>query len=134
MKRSVEKFTQDRRVARRLAIKTPLRIREWKSVAAEQRGESLNISASGIYFASEATLRDGETVEVLFVMPYEVTGEPAAQWQCTGHVVRIESAAVRRRLVGVAVRFDCYEVARSNTAEAPVYPGRPMREIALGAQ
>jgi hypothetical protein len=114
-------------VARRLALKVPLRVRAWKQANGEKSGESLNISASGIYFACQSPLREGETVEVLFQMPKEVTGEPPVEWRCTGHVVRVASA-------GVAVRFDCYEVARAKAVEEPVQAGWPMREIALGAR
>jgi hypothetical protein len=121
-------------VARRLALKVPLRVRAWKQANGEKSGESLNISASGIYFACQSPLREGETVEVLFQMPKEVTGEPPVEWRCTGHVVRVESAAAGRPSAGVAVRFDCYEVARANAVEEPVQAGWPMREIALGAR
>src|SRR5579859_3916997 len=91
MKPTVKKLTRERRVARRRKLKTGLRIRLWKNGTAEERGESVNVSASGIYFATDSRLREGETVEVLFEMPRDITGEPPTEWRCTGHVVRVDS-------------------------------------------
>lgn len=138
MEPSVEQFIQDRRTARRFALKTPLRIRGWKSGGAEQPGESVNISESGMYLVGEWVFREGESIEVLFEMPREVTGEPPSEWRCTGHVVRVVASAERagmpRRSTEAAVRFDCYEVARSRDAEQPLHARTRMQEMALGEQ
>jgi hypothetical protein len=103
----------DRRVTRRHDHKTPLRVRIWKSPQPEQREESLNLSPHGVYFATNAPLREGETVEVFFTMPEEITTEPNSEWRCTGHVVRVDRTKSENGKLGVGVRFDCYEVARS---------------------
>jgi len=105
--------SSDRRLARRLSFKTPLRVRIWKSKAPVQRTESLNLSQSGIFFASEAPLREGETVEILLNMPEEITDEPATEWRCTGHVVRVERSGELGGKMGVGVQFDCYEISRA---------------------
>jgi len=104
--------SSDRRVARRLSFKTPLRVRVWKSATPEEKAESVNLSQSGIFFASGAALREGETVEILLNMPEEITDEPSTEWRCTGHVVRVERAVITGGKVGVGVQFDCYEVSR----------------------
>ncbi|HEY2545591.1 MAG TPA: PilZ domain-containing protein [Candidatus Acidoferrum sp.] len=103
----------DRRLARRLSFKTPLRVRIWKSKAPEQRTESVNLSQSGIFFASDSPLREGETVEILLNMPEEITDEPSTEWRCTGHVVRVERAGESGGKMGVGVQFDCYEISRA---------------------
>jgi PilZ domain len=105
--------SSDRRVARRLSFKTPLRVRIWKSKAPEQKTESVNLSQSGVYFAIEAPPREGETVEILLKMPEEITDEPSIEWRCTGHVVRVERADVASGKCGVGVQFDCYEISRA---------------------
>lgn len=112
----------DRRASRRYAFKTSLRIRAWKSPEPEQHTESLNLSPHGVYFATNAPFREGETIEVLFQMPAEITAEPAAEWRCTGHVVRVEPVQSETGKVGVGVRFDCYEVSRSNGASHQEFP------------
>jgi PilZ domain-containing protein len=102
----------DRRLARRLSFKTPLRVRIWKSAAPEQNAESVNLSQSGVFFATESPIREGETVEILLNMPQEITDEPSTEWRCTGHVVRVERVDPMGGRVGVGVQFDCYEVSR----------------------
>lgn len=105
--------SQDRRVSRRLSFKIPLRVRIWKSTAPEQRGESLNLSQAGVFFATNSPIREGETVEILLKMPEEVTAEPTTEWRCTGHVVRVERVDSSRERMRVGVQFDCYEVSRA---------------------
>jgi PilZ domain len=114
------RFRRDRRLAGRYTMKTPLRVRLWKSALPELTAESLNVSQRGIYFATDSPLREGETVEVFFNMPEEIIGEPTSEWRCTGHVVRVEAIEATGGKLGVGVQFDCYEVLRSKPAEAPV--------------
>ncbi|HTT33196.1 MAG TPA: PilZ domain-containing protein [Methylomirabilota bacterium] len=102
----------DRRISRRHKHKTPLRVRIWKSLAPERCEESLDLSQHGVFFATDSPLREGETVEIFFKMPEEITTEPTTEWRCTGHVVRVERTAAEGGKVGIGVRFDCYEVSR----------------------
>lgn len=108
----------DRRLTRRLSFKTPLRVRIWKSLEPEQKTESLNLSQTGVFFATDSPIREGETVEILLRMPEEITDEPAIEWRCTGHVVRVERVDSVHGKLGVGVQFDCYEVARAELAPA----------------
>lgn len=102
----------NRRLSRRLSLKTPLRVRIWKSSVPEEKAESLNLSQNGVYFATNTPIREGETVEILLNMPVEITDEPSAEWRCTGHVVRVEAVDSAQGTLGVGVQFDCYEVSR----------------------
>jgi Tfp pilus assembly protein PilZ len=107
----------NRRLSRRLSLKTPLRVRIWKSSASEESAESLNLSQNGVYFATNTPIREGETVEILLNMPEEISDEPSTEWRCTGHVVRVEPVDSAQGKLGVGVQFDCYEVSR---VELPV--------------
>jgi hypothetical protein len=78
-------YQSDRRLADRYKMKTPPRVRLWKSALPECTAESVNLSQRGIYFSTDSELRKGETVEVLFHMPEEIVGEPTGEWRCTGH-------------------------------------------------
>src|SRR5882762_473970 len=122
-------FRRDRRLAGRYKMKTPLRVRLWKSAVPECAGESVNLSQRGIYFATDSVLRKGETVEVFFNMPEEIVGEPASEWRCTGHVVRVEEIKSPDGKQGVGVQFDCYEVSRSKPADVAVGAGKPVRML-----
>jgi hypothetical protein len=121
------RFRKERRLAGRYKVKTPLRVRLWKSTEPEQTAVSVNVSQRGIYFATDSPLREGETVEVFFDMPGKIIGEPTSEWRCTGHVVRVEAIEATGGKVGVGVQFDCYEVSRSKPAETPESTGTPAR-------
>jgi len=112
----MEVLASERRVARRLQFKTALRVRVWKSRSEEHSAESENLSASGIFFATEAPLAIGSAVEILVKMPEEITGKAAVDWRCTGRVVRIQPVDSPRGRLGVGVHFDCHEILRSKSS------------------
>jgi len=119
-------FQMDRRLAGRYRVKTPLRVRVWKSAMPEHKAESVDLSQRGIYFATDSAFHTGETVEVFFNMPEEASGEAATEWRCTGHVVRTEAIKATGGKLGVGVQFDCYEVARSKPVEVEMAMSRRM--------
>ena len=108
----------NRRLSRRLCLKTPLRVRIWKSAVPEEWAESLNLSQNGVYFATNSAISEGETLEILLDMPEEITDEPLTEWRCTGHVVRVERVDLTPGKLGVGVQFDCYEVSRAEMPKA----------------
>jgi hypothetical protein len=112
MKTAKENPGRDRRSCIRHDVSTALRIRAWKKDVAEHRAQSINVSFRGIYFATKTALCEGEIVEVFLKMPEEVTGEPATEWRCTGHVVRVEPPVLPKGKLGIGVQFYCYDVSR----------------------
>jgi hypothetical protein len=108
----MKKAASDRRLSLRHNVKTPLRIRIWKSGIPEQRGESENLSERGILFATDTPIPIGTVVEILLKMPEVITGEPTTEWLCSGHVVRVEPIDSPRGKLGVGLQFDCYQIAR----------------------
>jgi hypothetical protein len=108
----------NRRLSFRHNIKTPLRIRVWKSAIPEQRSESVNLSKQGILFAADSSMPVGTVVEILLKMPEEITGEPAAEWLCSGHVVHVDPIDSPPGKLGIGVQFDCYQVARKLEADS----------------
>lgn len=125
----INTLDQDRRSTLRHTVKTALRIRAWKTAVPEHRAESINVSLRGIYFSTKTLLCQGEIVEVLLKMPEEVTGEPATEWRCTGHVVRVEPADSPTGEAGVGVQFYFYEASRPQHPELPVSAGRLWRML-----
>ena len=109
----------ERRISRRLQVTTPVRVRAWKSGSAERTTESVNISKTGAFFATDLPIAIGSAVEVLLKMPEELTGKPATEWRCAGHVVRLQPADTPGGKLGVGVEFDYYEILRSKTATQP---------------
>jgi hypothetical protein len=110
---SVEELTQDRRLTQRYNLKTDLRVRVRRSDAEEHRVQSQNLSQRGVFFATDIPLSEGAALDLLVEMPEAVTGVPAAQWLCSGHVVRVVPADLPEGPRGVGVQFDFYEVSRA---------------------
>jgi len=127
MDRLAARFRRDMRIAPRHNVREDLRVRIWKSNTPEQRAESINLSEGGIFFVTDAVFQRGEEIEVFLQMPKEVTGEPATDWRCTGQVVRVEPVDSPMGKLGVGVRFDCYEVSRSEAAGSPATMFLPSR-------
>jgi hypothetical protein len=91
----------DRRLSVREDIKTPIRVRIWKSTILEELGESENLSEKGILFATDSVMPVGTALEILLKMPDE--------WLYSGHVVRVEPSTSPRGQFGVGVQFECWE-------------------------
>jgi Tfp pilus assembly protein PilZ len=113
MERFIEKLDHDRRLSQRYSLRAPLRVRMRKSNLAEQAAESENLSQRGVFFATDLPLNKGVSLDLLLEMPEEISGVPAAQWLCTGHVVRVVPRGSLGEKQGVGVQFDFYEVSRS---------------------
>jgi hypothetical protein len=113
MEHFVESLESDRRMARRHPLKTALRVRMSRSNAAERKAESEDLSQQGVFFNTDLPPSPGAEVDLLVDLPEEVTGVPASQWLCTGHVVRVVPAKMPEGPRRVGVQFDFYEVSRA---------------------
>ena len=100
----------ERRLAPRLNVKLPIRIRVPKSTLPEQWAESLNVSPRGIYLTTDLSLQKGSAVQLTFEMPEEVSKKPVSEWRCTGHVVHVRPNRSSQGAICVGVAFDCYEI------------------------
>jgi hypothetical protein len=111
MEHFVDKLDHDRRLSLRHNVRADLRVRMRKFDAGEQRMQSENLSQRGVFFTTDLPLSKGTSLDLLVEMPEQVTGVPAAQWLCTGHVVRVVPMEPEGKR-GIGVQFDCYEVSR----------------------
>ncbi|MGA2099138.1 MAG: PilZ domain-containing protein [Candidatus Acidiferrum sp.] len=123
--------SRDRRSTHRVSLRTPLRVKIWKSEEPERRVESVNLSQTGVFFATDSPIREGETVEILLRMPEELTDEPPTEWRCTGHVVRVGWLDSAQGTLGVGVQFDCYEVARTEMNPMAMSTGPGQRNLLM---
>lgn len=103
-------IVSNRRLAERHKLSIGLRFRVLRSNVPEQSAESLNISARGIYFATDFKPKEGAVVQLVMKMPEEITGKTPTEWRCTGHVVRVNPIDSQHGTFGVGVRYDCYEI------------------------
>ncbi len=113
MEHHAEESQVDRRTSRRHPLKTALRVRVRRADGADWTTESENVSQRGVFFNTDLPLSQGAALDLLVDMPEEVTGVPAAQWLCTGHVVRVVPARLPEGPQGIGVQFDFYEVSRA---------------------
>jgi hypothetical protein len=100
----------ERRGAQRFEVHTP--------VAVHFNGHTVpgfiqDLSGRGIFFYAEASLPEGDIVELTFTMPSEVTLAESMPVRCRGRVLRSSVASTGSLALaartGFAVRFDSYE-------------------------
>jgi Tfp pilus assembly protein PilZ len=105
----------DRRCARRLIMKVPLKFRPAEEPDdPQQDAASMNICNHGIYFATDQRLPPGVMIQVLLKMPREVVGDDVVEWCFTGRVAHVEPLGVSNDKSGVGVQFLYYEVPRAS--------------------
>lgn len=71
----------------RFPIEAPLRYRV-RGERTWHRGTTVNISKSGVLFLGEQPVSEGIAIEMSFVLPVALAGEPGAKVTCHGLIVR----------------------------------------------
>ncbi len=100
----------DRRNARRFAMKLPLSVR--LSNAAPDAGlstHSEDVSSRGVYFYLPKDVKSGSSIEIVMTLPHEVTLAGPVRVRCMGRVTRTER---RDSKVGVVAAIERYEFLR----------------------
>jgi hypothetical protein len=72
--------------------------------------EARNVSNWGVFFTTDSPVTLGARIDLLIEMPTEFSGP--VQWLCWGRVVRVEAQDASDTMLGIAVKYDCYEVVR----------------------
>lgn len=95
----------ERRGAQRFEVNLPVAVHfDGQTVPAFTQ----DLSGRGIFFYTEAVLREGTVVELTFTMPSEITlGENMAV-RCRGRILRANPAQ-RGQRNGIAAKLDSYE-------------------------
>jgi hypothetical protein len=113
----------ERRRTERLKLAIPLSVSVLNSSAPGHGTESVNVSAGGMYFATNLPVSRGTGVQLLFQMPEKISGMPASDWVCMGHVVHVKPIRAPKGWRGVGVQFDCYEVVQAQNSPGDSLPG-----------
>lgn len=101
----------ERRYRERFELKVPFEIRNVDSPGhPAQSAESSDISARGLYFATDSPLPVGTKIEMFIRMPARISGQPSPQWRCTGRVVRAQACISDVTQGGNGIEIQCYEV------------------------
>ena len=103
----------ERRRTRRFKVSIPLRF----NGTAENgyRANSINVSASGVCFTTNHSLRVGQRVELELRIPKRVTGTAPAERCFTGRVVHVKPNSSSAEPLEVGVQFLYYESRRARS-------------------
>lgn len=103
--------TSEQRITPRFRLHTPLSFHRIEPVSdAEYQAKAINISTTGVYFATNMVLRIGEALEVLLKIPKRVTGVETGIRRFTGRVTHIESRNMPPGVSGIGVQLLYFEL------------------------
>jgi hypothetical protein len=74
-----------------------------------QEGVTVNLSERGIYFKSAHKVTLGQSVELYFTLPRELTGRNPEAVRCSARVVHVEPHADERGLIGAGAEVERFE-------------------------
>ncbi len=94
--------------ARRLAVDLGVRYREVGTTQWSQ-GRIRNVSRTGVLFRAETNLEARAQLEMIFIMPEEISGQTGSRVLCTGSVARTIPVEESENLRDVAVVINDYE-------------------------
>lgn len=72
-------------------------------------GETVNLSERGVYFKSAQKVKIGQSVELYFTLPSELTGRSPEPVKCSARVVHVERPADDRGWLGVGASMERFE-------------------------
>jgi hypothetical protein len=101
----------ERRARRRFRMKLPMTVR-WTNLLGdwEAQAKCEDITSRGVYFFLPAEIENGSSVELVIVMPHEITLAEPVRVRCRGRVRRTEIEDIDR--VGVVVEIQRYQFLR----------------------
>jgi hypothetical protein len=98
----------ERRKSQRYAARGPVRIKTSNATQAKQ-GECRDLSRNGLFFFLGEPMTTGTDIELVMMLPDEITAA-GQQWVCCrGRVVRVEEPAAPGKF-GIAATFDRYTI------------------------
>ena len=114
----------ERRIMPRFKIHTPLAFNRMKPLfESEQLAKAINISATGVYFATSLAVSVGEFIEVLIEIPRRVTGAKAISRRFTSRVTHMECEGMPQGISRIGVLFLYSELLISAGSKSSVGAG-----------
>ena len=97
----------ERRAAQRFDFHLPVSMR-LAGTEREGPGFTQDVSAGGTFLYTDYPLSEGDSVEVVMVMPEEITLGSGMRVRCRGRVMRVAQPTAGSKS-GVAIHFEGYE-------------------------
>jgi hypothetical protein len=80
-------------------------------------GETIDISERGISFKSEYKFKVGESVELFFTLPRELTGRRPEEVRCDARIVHVNRPAEGNETAVVGAMIDRFEPLHARSSE-----------------
>ncbi|MFY9803055.1 MAG: PilZ domain-containing protein [Candidatus Acidiferrales bacterium] len=80
-----------------------------ETIPLPQQGETVNLSERGIRFKTRHSLSVGESVEIFFTLPTELTGRAIEDVKCNARVVHVDREADGNGQIGVGAAIERFE-------------------------
>src|SRR4051812_33417708 len=100
--RSMASPQQEKRSAPRKDVKVPAKLHTTQGAVP---AEALNLSQSGIFLECASKVSEGTAVDIVMILPKEITGE-AAKWVCCSATVKRVQDKTANGRYGVAATVD----------------------------
>jgi len=94
------KTNTERRSVKRIPTGVPARIRTHQGI--EHSGQTRDISANGVYLYSKSRMEEGSDVELVLILPPELTSGEKCWVCCQATIVRVDES---QHEFGVAARI-----------------------------
>jgi len=98
------KGNSERRSGNRIAIQVPTRVRTPQG--ADHTAETRDVSANGIYLYTKSRLEAGSEVELVLILPPELTSGEKCWVCCQATIVRVEEAGKEFGVAAQIKRMD----------------------------
>jgi hypothetical protein len=83
--------TAERRLGRRIVAQVPVQVRS-ATAEPEQAAHTRDLSTNGVFLYTQCRMAEGSEIEIVMILPAELTGEK--RWVCChATVVRVEENA-----------------------------------------
>jgi hypothetical protein len=93
----------DRRSRSRVAASVPVQVRSVRGTA-EQSAQTRDVSTNGVFLYTESRMAEGSNVELVFILPPELTSGEKCWVCCHARVVRVEPGPGKNFGVAAEIR------------------------------
>jgi hypothetical protein len=94
--------TSERRLGKRIVAQVPVQIRT-ATAEPEQTAHTRDLSTNGVFLYTQSRMAEGSELEIVMILPAELTGEK--RWVCChATVVRVEESSGPSFGVAAAIR------------------------------